>query len=174
MRPGNFPIRPKLRTRRKTAICCSRRPLALIRLCGASQRRPEIHRQQLWLHAALRIVPHSFSQSSSDGTVTSAFVKGRVAQIILEPAERGCLSRSTFDNPKTRGISCAHSVTQTAAGGTPALRSFWATRFEAIAGQVGVFRAGMMHRLEIVPQPASCRRQRKATGCEKWRAFHGD
>ena len=29
---------------------------------------------------------------------------GRVAQIILETAERGCLSRSTFDNPKTRGV----------------------------------------------------------------------
>jgi hypothetical protein len=26
--------------------------------------------------------------------------RGRVAQIILETAERGCLSRSTFDNPK--------------------------------------------------------------------------
>ncbi len=41
--------------------------------------------------------PHSFSQSSSDGTVTSAFAK-------------------------------------------------------AMAGQVGVFRAGIMHRLGIVPQ----------------------
>jgi hypothetical protein len=35
---------------------------------------------------------------------------GRVAQIILETAERGCLSRSMFDKPKTRGISCAHSA----------------------------------------------------------------
>jgi hypothetical protein len=26
--------------------------------------------------------------------------RGHVAQIILETAERGCLSRSTFDNPK--------------------------------------------------------------------------
>jgi hypothetical protein len=53
---------------------------------------------------------------------------GRVAQIILEPAERGCPSRSTFDNPKTRGISCAHLAILPAAGGTPALRSIWATR----------------------------------------------
>ena len=43
--------------------------------------------------------------------------KGRVAQIILETAERGwrlaiyrSLSRSTFDKPKTCGIVCAYSA----------------------------------------------------------------
>jgi len=61
----------------------------------------------------------------------SSFAEGRVAQIILETAERGCLSRNTFDNPKTRGISCAHLAIRAAAGGTPALRSIWATRPEA-------------------------------------------
>src|ERR1017187_10428250 len=59
---------------------------------------------------------------------TSAFASGRVAQIILETAERGCLSRSTFDNPKTRGISCAHLAILAVAGGTPTLRSIWPTR----------------------------------------------
>src|SRR5689334_18294551 len=39
--------------------------------------------------------------------------------------ERGCLSRSTFDRPKTCGISCFHSVILAAAGGTPAVRSIW-------------------------------------------------
>jgi hypothetical protein len=58
----------------------------------------------------------------------STVALGRVAQIILETAERGCLSRSTFDNPKTRGISCTHLAILVAAGGTPALRSIWATR----------------------------------------------
>jgi len=55
--------------------------------------------------------------------------EGRVAPIILEKAERGCLlaiyrslSRSTFQNPKTRGIAYAHLAIQAAAGGTPALR----------------------------------------------------
>ena len=44
---------------------------------------------------------------------------GRVAQNILETAERGCLSRSMFDKPKTRGISCAHSaIRQLQVGGT--------------------------------------------------------
>src|ERR1035437_4368674 len=52
----------------------------------------------------------------------STVAEGRVAQIILETAERGCLSRSTFDNPKTRGISCAHLAIRAAAGGTPGLR----------------------------------------------------
>jgi hypothetical protein len=36
--------------------------------------------------------------------------------------ERGCLSRSTFDALKTRGISCAYLTIRAAAGGTPALR----------------------------------------------------
>jgi hypothetical protein len=63
------------------------------------------------------------------------FAKGRVAQIILETAERGCLSRSTFDNPKTRGISCAHLAIRAAAGGTPALRSIWAKRPKATTRQ---------------------------------------
>jgi hypothetical protein len=49
------------------------------------------------------------------------------AQIILEPAERGCLSRSTFDSPKTLGISRVHLAILAAAGGTPALRSISAT-----------------------------------------------
>jgi hypothetical protein len=35
----------------------------------------------------------------------------------------GCPSRSTFDNPKTRGISRAHSATRAAAGWTAALPS---------------------------------------------------
>jgi hypothetical protein len=47
----------------------------------------------------------------------------RVAKIILETAERGCPSRSTFDKPTARGISRAHSAIRAAAGGTPALRS---------------------------------------------------
>jgi hypothetical protein len=50
------------------------------------------------------------------------------SSIRKEAAERGCLSRSTFDKPKTRGISYAHSAIRAAAGGTPALRSIWATR----------------------------------------------
>jgi hypothetical protein len=54
-------------------------------------------------------------------------IRGRVAQIILEMAERGCPSCGTFDKPKARGISCANSAIRTAAGGTPALRSNWAT-----------------------------------------------
>jgi hypothetical protein len=66
--------------------------------------------------------------ASSPVTRLPAEALGRVAQIILEPAERGCPSRSTFDNPKTRGISCAHLAILPAAGGTPALRSIWATR----------------------------------------------
>jgi hypothetical protein len=37
------------------------------------------------------------------------------------------LSRSAFDNPKTRGILCVHLSILTAVGGTPALRSIWAT-----------------------------------------------
>src|ERR1035437_2134462 len=60
--------------------------------------------------------------------MVSSVALGRVAQIILKTAERGCLSRSTFDNPKNRGISCAHLAIRAAAGGTPALRSIWATR----------------------------------------------
>jgi hypothetical protein len=64
------------------------------------------------------------------------FAAGHVAQISLETAERGCLSRSTFDNPKTRGISCAHMAILAAAGGTPALRSIWATRPRGYGGQV--------------------------------------
>jgi len=44
------------------------------------------------------------------------------------PPERGCLSRSAFDNRKTRGNSCAHLAILAAAGGTPALRSILATR----------------------------------------------
>jgi hypothetical protein len=57
----------------------------------------------------------------------------------LETAERGCLSRSTFDNPKTRGISCAHSAIQAAAGGTPALRStMWLLRGCALAALIAL------------------------------------
>jgi hypothetical protein len=44
----------------------------LIRLRNGSNWHPEIHRQQLWSHAALRILRQSLSQSSSDGAVTSA------------------------------------------------------------------------------------------------------
>jgi hypothetical protein len=44
---------------------------------------------------------------------------GRVAQIVWEPAERGWLNRSTFDNPKTRGISCILLAILAAAGGHP-------------------------------------------------------
>ena len=36
--------------------------------------------------------------------------------------ERGCPSRSTFDNSKTRGILCAHLAIRAAAAGTAALR----------------------------------------------------
>jgi hypothetical protein len=46
----------------------------------------------------------------------------------LELAERGCPSRSTFDNYHNPGIGCAHLAILAAAGGTPALRSIWATR----------------------------------------------
>jgi len=46
----------------------------------------------------------------------------------LELAERGCPSRSTFDNYNNPGIGCAHLAILAAAGGTPALRSIWATR----------------------------------------------
>jgi hypothetical protein len=61
--------------------------------------------------------------------------KGVFPKLFWGMAERGCLlaiyrslSRSTFDNPKTCKISCAHSAIRAAADGTPALRSFWATR----------------------------------------------
>jgi hypothetical protein len=53
---------------------------------------------------------------------------GRVAQIVWETAEHGWLNRSTFDNPKTRGISCILLAILAAAGWTPALRSVWAIR----------------------------------------------
>ena len=43
-------------------------------------------------------------------------------------AERGSVSRSTFNRSKTHGISCARSALRAAAGRRPALRSIWATR----------------------------------------------
>jgi hypothetical protein len=37
------------------------------------------------------------------------------AQILLATAERGCLSRSAFENPETHEFSCLHPATGTAA-----------------------------------------------------------
>jgi hypothetical protein len=50
-------------------------------------------------------------------TLVYRSVKGVLPKSISATAERGCLSRSTFDKPKTRGISCAHSAIRAAAGG---------------------------------------------------------
>ncbi len=46
----------------------------------------------------------------------SICIRQRVAQIIVDLAERGCPSRSTFDNPKIHGISRAHLAILAAAG----------------------------------------------------------
>jgi len=48
-------------------------------------------------------------------------------ETILAAAERGCPSRSTVGGPGTVGISQVHPAIQTAAGGTPAVRSNWVT-----------------------------------------------
>jgi hypothetical protein len=53
---------------------------------------------------------------------------GRVVQIVWEPAERGWLNRSTFDNPKTRGISCILLAILAAAGGRYGDKTSWTIR----------------------------------------------
>ena len=55
-------------------------------------------------------------------------LEGVLPKSISVTAERGSVSRSTFNRSKTHGISCARSALRAAAGRRPALRSIWATR----------------------------------------------
>ena len=103
----------------------------------------------------------SFDRAETRGHPPSP--RGVLLKSISVTAERGSVSRSTFNRSKTHGISCARSALRAAAGRRPALRSIWATRPKAMVdrGYAGrafnsaIARAGIPRRQTQIEDPPS-------------------